>query len=111
MRRLCFIIVASMACSRPPPLDLPPPDPSSRARTYVVGDPTPKIDRMRRNAIAHGCKVEERTSGWMIACGDVQVWIVPDPNGMEVTCTGLPVNCARRGRELSRDDAADAGSD
>jgi hypothetical protein len=58
---------------------------------------------MRKNASTFGCKVAERSNGTMISCGDVDMWIVPDATGMEVTCTGLPVNCNQRGDQLMRD--------
>ena len=103
-----LLVVALSACSRSREPEVPPPDPTGRAKTYVAGDPAPKLARMRENATALGCKVEERTAGTLFACGDVDIWVVPDPNGMEVTCTGLPVNCNKRGRELTRQEA-DAG--
>jgi hypothetical protein len=106
-----FVLLSACSPSRPT-IEAPPPDPGTRSRTYVRGDPAPAIERMRVNANKLGCKVEERSNGTFIACGDVELWIVPDPNGMEVTCTGLPVNCSKRGRELTREETpADAGTD
>jgi hypothetical protein len=66
---------------------------------------------MRHNAVESGCKLEERTSGTLFSCGDVQIWVVPDSKGMEVTCTGLPVNCGKRARELLREDDAGVPED
>lgn len=112
MRLLWLFALAPLACSPSrPTIEAPPPDPNTRSRAYVRGEPTATIERMRVNARALGCKVEERTNGTRISCGDVEVWIVPDDKGMEVTCTGLPVNCNKRGRDLSREPAGDAGTD
>ncbi len=77
---------------------------------YLHGDPTPTLERIRRNATANGCPLEERSSGTLITCGDVEVWIVPDANGLEITCRGIPLNCGKRTRALLAD-PADAGSD
>ena len=87
-----------------------PPDPEPRSKMVLSGDPVANLARIRENARLSGCSIEERSNGTFITCGDVTLWFVPDANGMEITCTGLAVNCGRRTRELLKVDG-DAGSD
>jgi len=101
MRPLLYIVLVA-GCARTPPQEPLAADATSRARTYVACDPVKTIARMRKNAASVGCKVTERSSGTMISCGDAELWIVPDPKGLEVTCTGLHLNCSQRGRQLLR---------
>lgn len=88
----------------------PPEPPPERTRMYFHGDPTATLERMRKNAAASGCPIDEKTSGTLFSCGDVEVWAVPDANGVEITCRGIPSNCSTRTRGLLSD-VGDAGSD
>jgi hypothetical protein len=103
--RSVLAIVLLGACARAKEPELPRADEPSRVRTYLKCDPAPTLARMRRNALSIGCTIEDRSNGTKMSCGDAELWIVPDPDGMEVWCTGMPVNCDQRGHQLMRDDA------
>lgn len=71
-----------------------------RSKMRLDGDPATSMDRIRGNAIASKCALEERSNGTRVRCGDVEVWLVPDERGIEITCTGIPASCGKRTRAL-----------
>lgn len=96
MWRALVVLLLGCASAPPPPVEEEPEPP--RTKIVFTGDPVKALTVVRSNAKEGGCAIVERSSGTLIKCPDADVWFVSDPNGMEITCTG--VNCSKRTRAL-----------
>jgi hypothetical protein len=90
---LLFALVACRSTQPAAPLGEEEEQPPPRLKMYFHGDAKAAMERVRKNAV---CKLEERSNGIKIFCGDADLWLVPEDSGVEITCTGLPANCRRR---------------
>lgn len=58
------------------------------------GDTKAAMERARTNAV--GCKREERSNGTKLWCPGVDLWLVPEDSGIEITCAGQPIQCSKQ---------------